>query len=150
LGSKRNFWKRPKFVFDENFPPALVELAALMNEWHCDFVHHSELYDRGSTDEEWVPQALKDGHIVVTRDTAMKTKKPIKGAVRRFPRGAIVFLPGRTFGNMKIWGLARWIFDSWPDILQTLMAKGPGVYWSSRFGKLRGSNKRKKTTKKSR
>lgn len=103
------------FFFDNNFPPAIVDILKLLGVDGC---HLREKYSQNTADEEWIPEVAKEGWITISADKAI-WKNAAQRSIIQSQGLKIVFMPD-GFVNYKMWDQAEYVVRHWPKIIEQL------------------------------
>ena len=68
-----------KFFFDENLPSRLAHALALLEEPFgedaAEVKHLEDMFERGTSDEIWLPEVGKQGYVVISCDLNIRRRK---------------------------------------------------------------------------
>lgn len=121
-----------KYYFDENFPPQIAKALQILQspkmEENVEVLNISDVFGKGASDEEWIPEiALQEG-TVVTQDLNIHQTRNQRELYRSHKLG-VVFLKPPSKRGYSYWELVEKIFASWFEIKKTTnTAKRPFAY----------------------
>ena len=111
-----------KFVFDENHPPLLADmLAVLAKDEAYDVTSVEALGFRGFPDVKLFPAiiALDPKSVLVTVDRAMRKRKHELEAIR--DTGMVIVVGGKNWNQQsELWERARMMLWWWPTIVSSV------------------------------
>jgi len=118
-----------KYLLDNNLPPALARALHILTS--SQYTEHAvealkDKFPANTPDEVWI-QALADegGWVVISHDRFRKAAEP--EVMRR--AGLIVFLLGKSWGNVAFWDKAYQLVRWWPAIIdQSERIEGGAAY----------------------
>ena len=104
------------YIFDECMSSKLVEM--MKQGGVQEICHATELWPSGTLDEVFLPQIGTAGHILVTRDPAMRRTTGKNGHLLTLKQYnvKVLFLPSMFF-HMRALAQASWVFDHWEKIV---------------------------------
>jgi len=118
-----------KFLLDNNLPPALARALNQLTTSQ-DTTHTVEAlknkFPANTPDEIWIKQlADEGGWVIISHDKFRKAAEP--EVLRR--AGLIVFLLGKSWGNIRFWDKAYHLVRWWPAIMdQSERVSGGAAY----------------------
>jgi predicted nuclease of predicted toxin-antitoxin system len=117
-----------KCFFDENLGK---QLALGLRGFGEDAIHLTEVFAKGTPDEEWLPFVAEKGYILFTLDKRIRRSPLEKALIKKHKIGAF-FLMGKT---MSRWNYIRQIVRAWHKI-ETVVEKEnpPYAYQVTRQG----------------
>jgi len=107
-----------KYLLDNNLPPALAR--ALHQLTSSQYSNHTvvalkDKFHANTPDEVWIKALADEGDwVVISHDRFKKAAEP--EVLRR--AGLIVFLLGKTWGNVPFWDKAYQLVRWWPAIIE--------------------------------
>jgi hypothetical protein len=107
-----------KCFFDENLG---YQLAHGLKGFGEDAIHVTDVYQKGTPDEEWLLYVAKNGYILFTRDKMIRRRPQQLALIKEHKIGA-VFLGGKT---MDHWNYIRQIVTAWDKIEAKVMSETP-------------------------
>ncbi len=108
-----------KILIDENIgQPITVSLANLLT-WHVlkpEVKHIQEFYEKGTPDDEWIPQLSKDNWIIISTDRGQKYGGPKLPTICKKLNISHILISA-SLHKEKQFEKARAIVYVWPEII---------------------------------
>ena len=117
-----------KCFFDENLG---FQLAHGLKGFGEDAIHLTDVFQKGTPDEDWLPYVADNDYVLFTRDNRI-LRRPQQLAIIKERKIGAFFLMGK---NMDRWNYIRQIVLAWHKITAVAMKDPPPyAYKVNRYG----------------
>lgn len=111
-----------KVYFDENMPTQLARGLNLLQH-HLNYKESlqievlaiKDVFGRGATDEQWIPEIGKENAVVITQDYRIQTLRHQKQLYVSSGAG-LLFIKSPSKGGFSYWEMVKLIVNKWDEI----------------------------------
>jgi hypothetical protein len=118
---------------DENFAPQLARGFDIfqqhlnLKETHqLKVLSISDVFGRGSKDEDWIPQAGKENAIIITQDLKIFRTRHQNELFKKHGLGVFFFKPPSN--GYSFWQMIEQLIKNWPEIKKKINTKKPFAF----------------------
>ncbi|HCU36293.1 MAG TPA: hypothetical protein DGT21_12855 [Armatimonadetes bacterium] len=113
------------FIFDENTPPVI---ARILRELGYDVKPIGEWVGLGGADEDWIPLASEEGHLIVSSDHRLHKDRAQRVLLRE--QGITALFVAKSVHHYTLRDKVIWYIKHWEHMQNAALKAEPGTAFS--------------------